>query len=297
MEVQSGATDPGTGNQQGLGTPENGTGDLFHGLFADASDKGSQSPADANLHEGSSAAAKDSAPAQSTPSAQDKPASVAPWRKQLKADLQSEPRLDRFNEGGFDAVSRAYLELEGKLGSAIIPPGKDAKPEDWQAFYKKIGRPDTPDEYTLEDIVLPAGIEQDPNGVADFKKLAHSLGLSNAQAKRLYMTSVQKGTEYVQSQQKAQEAAASQCDSFLKDTWKDKYGENLELARRVVKAHGSDKLLANMRTKGVTTDPDFMVFLAKVGREMREDTLLGENSPSSTQINSPAGGAFKYPGL
>ncbi len=84
-------------------------------------------------------------------------------------------------------VARDKDSMVGKqaeqLAKAIVPPGKDAKPEELQAFREKMGIPAAPDDYDFKaPDKLPEDLPYDGERAAAFKAKAHELGLSKTQA-------------------------------------------------------------------------------------------------------------------
>lgn len=57
-----------------------------------------------------------------------------------------------------------------KAGRGVVIPKPDAKPEEWRAFYAKLGVPEKPEGYTI-----PKEFEKDPM-VAKFREHAHKSG-------------------------------------------------------------------------------------------------------------------------
>ena len=77
------------------------------------------------------------------------------------------------------------FKLRQKASNAIIPPGKDAKPEEVQEFRKKWGVPLNPEGYTFE---MPEGQEASDNDKAFQRTLAgafHEIGVNQTQATKL----------------------------------------------------------------------------------------------------------------
>lgn len=289
MEVKAGAAvDPGTGNPGGAGSTEGDIGGLLDGLIEGADDKGSTSASKPSPQsEGEAGADGQAAPGKAPPSADaPAPASIPPWKKQLKADLQAEARLDKFD--GFDPLARGYLELEGKLGSAIIPPGKDATQDEWSAFYKKLGRPDSPESYSIEGIEMPEGFRKE--GLDGLRKVAFDAGFSGTQFKKLMQATVEQAAALQQQQREAIDEQEAASLDLLKEEYKGRYKETMELSRRVIAACGGKPLASKIKASGLHADVDFLRFLGTVGRAMREDALVGEHGAEKKQS-----GMFSYP--
>ncbi len=119
---------------------------------------------------------------------------------------------------------------------SIPLPGKDAKPEEWEAVYTKLGRPATPEEYGL---TAPDGADE--SFVKVVAPLLHKAGLTAAQAKVM-----NEGWNKMQVDAQAQlaaqaEAAAAAAESknkaeeaALTQEWGAANTENMEFAKRAV---------------------------------------------------------------
>lgn len=106
------------------------------------------------------------------------------WR-QLVTDegLRKEAALGKYKT--LDEAARGFLEAQKLVGDSIRPPKPDAKPEEWAAFHKKLGVPDTPDAYALELPSLPEGLAWQPDQLAGFRSVAHAAGITPKQAQAL----------------------------------------------------------------------------------------------------------------
>lgn len=123
-----------------------------------------------------------------------KPAWREDWREEMarkyaagdeKAYKKELRRLERYSDP--TAVYGTARELEGKFdqGGLIRVPGKDAKPEEIEAFNKALGVPEKPDEY-YKDLQLTNGAvvgEADKPFVDSFAQHVHKTGMRPDQFK------------------------------------------------------------------------------------------------------------------
>jgi hypothetical protein len=120
---------------------------------------------------------------------------------------------------------------------ALTLPAKDATPEQWAAFYKQIGAPDTPEAYELP---VPEG------DAGEFAKTAaewfKDAGLLPQQAQALagkwneFQTAQAQAAEAAEAQRIAQlDAQNKQQEAALKTEWGQSHEANMELARRAVR--------------------------------------------------------------
>lgn len=202
------------------------------------------------------------------------------WMASLPDDLKSDPVLAQFPSIG-DA-SKALIGYKSSEGKTITIPGEDATEEQRQAFYGKIGRPETADKYTISKPTdLPEGIEYAPEIEAVFKEFAYKNGWTDAQAKEAYSWywGLVKNGYAAREQQtiQATEAAVNK----LKDEWKgDAFKVNSELATRAFKKFGGDseevtKFITEAKVDGVTlgNHPTFLKVFAAIGKAISDSSL------------------------
>lgn len=102
----------------------------------------------------------------------------------LDTDLQSNPSITKFKD--VPSLAKSYVELQGALGAdKIALPGKDAKPEEWDAVYEKLGRPADPAGYELGDWKPPEGVPWNMEHTATMAERMHARGITKAQAQGL----------------------------------------------------------------------------------------------------------------
>ena len=114
-------------------------------------------------------------------------------------------------------------------------PGEGATPEDWQAFYGKLGRPETPEGYEFK---FADGVQADPKMLEWGKTAFHEVGLTPTQAQALADTwnafaAEQMGAgDTAFAQQNDQELGA------LETRWGADLQKNKAAGQRVVQALG-----------------------------------------------------------
>lgn len=279
------STSPATDNSATSGVTEGSNGSFLDGLAADTVD-GGKNPAPTSDQPGSEGAPKIQAAGDTVaplaPTAQ--PGNRPAWMKQLPADLQAHDGLAKFPTIG--EAAKAYMELEGRLGKSAVIPGKDASPEELATFFERLGRPKTPDQYTLT--VDPEEAAK-TNNLADFRQMAHQLGLTNAQAGELHKTLYGIG-KHAQAQVEAQTLAARKdCEEVLRKEYGLKYEQRMEDVKLALKAKPS--LVATLKRNEHANDPEIFMLLAERGKNYREAPLVeGSGSGSGSA-------GFTYPGM
>lgn len=181
------------------------------------------------------------------------------WDNPIKA-IESYRNLEKFTGG-----SKSLLEL----------PGPDATPEQMDAFYGKLGRPNDPTEYGIQP---PEG--GDPELTDWFAKTAHSVGLNAKQAQTLF----NQWNEMAGGKMQAMEAQAQQTSEqeiqSLKREWGQAYEKQIDMGKRAVAALGFDesKLSAYEAKLGTA---EMLKLFSVLGSKMGEDTFDGGDRSGS----------------
>jgi hypothetical protein len=167
-------------------------------------------------------------------------------------------------------TANAQKKLGYPAESLLVKPGKDWKDEQWNDFFSKVGRPESPDKYELD-------VPQDkytPESLSEFKQVAHKAGLLPNQVKAVMgyyeqlQSKISESQKAVESQQK--EAAQKE----LQSEWGGKLDENLTAAQKFVKTFADDKDKEALFGK-LGDDPQLLRVLANAASVMRNDALVG----------------------
>lgn len=126
-------------------------------------------------------------------------------------------------DAGEDALKAFHLKLTDKVPGLIPTPDRD-NPEQMNALFKQMGRPDEAIGYEY-----PEGM--DATKMADFATLAHGLGLTKGQYKGMLSSLV----EFTTKKEEAANDAFVAAERALKQRWGIVYEDNLQLVNSVMK--------------------------------------------------------------
>lgn len=188
-----------------------------------------------------------------------------------------------------EAVATKALNLEKfigaeKAGRGVIAPKADAKPEEWQEFYRKVGGvPENPDGYKLPatiDTTTAAALSADPM-IAAFKEHA----LKSGMPPMFFESAVEWYVNTAQGKEQGMiddfSAKAEQDIADLHAEWKGvEFDKNTELGRRASKqfiphenqAEFEDKLT---RIEGALGTKETLKLFASIGAAMGEHGFEG----------------------
>ena len=193
-----------------------------------------------------------------------------------------------------DELAKSYRSLESEYSKSIRTPGENATPEEWTAFYGKMGRPETADKYELklDANSLPESFPYDQTNAVEFRNWAHEAGLNPRQAQMLHDKFVGHQAARFAEMQTAQAKATEETHRALVSDWgdveTDGYKRNVELLSRAVRGLGLSEALAQrgvLGKDGSVMDATLAKALAKVGKELyAEDKMLGG---ANGTVNNP----------
>jgi hypothetical protein len=204
-------------------------------------------------------------------------AAAAPWFASIESpELRGYTENKAWKTPG-DAV-QAYRELEKLHGAPAdqllrIPP-KDAKPDDVAAFYEKLGRPKTAEEYKL---VGADGTGADPL-VQRMGPGMHQLNLTVAQAKGLNEIYLAAVNEAQQAQDQVLQQKLEAEETALHQTWPDPvYQQNKQMARNAARSYGVKQEQIDQLEK-VLGFADTMKLFFEIGARQGEGPYIEGNS-------------------
>jgi hypothetical protein len=163
----------------------------------------------------------------------------------------------------------------------VTLPSGDSKPEDWDKFYQRIGKPATPKDYKYEwgeskpDDATLARFE-------GFKEFAHKHHLTQPQVEALVKWNQETEGQMEGVLAEQVDAYQNKTIEFLRKEWGPDFEQNLEYAsaagQHLASDHKAFKAFSDMTILGkeggmrVGDHPAFLDVMAKVGRMFAEDT-------------------------
>lgn len=211
----------------------------------------------------------------------------ANWREGLPEDIRSLQTLEKFKDESEMIqmpinVARSYIAAEQLIGRDKIPVPKT--PEEWESAYTRLGRPDTPELYTLPVLdtlpkELKTSIEEDAKW---FRKEAHGLGLNGKQATELFAKFSNRVTEQVQKSNTADEGAKAEAEAVLRGEFGTNYDGKMILANRAIHEFGGEELSSLVENVKIGSNPTLIKAFAKIGGMIAEDLGLDKNTGAYT---------------
>ena len=178
----------------------------------------------------------------------------------------------------------AYRSLQGHLDRSIPGPGDDATPGEWDAFERRLGRPDTAEGYEFE---LPDGLPDDFPYSEDlagrFRDWAFRAGVPARAAQSLHDDYVHELAGMQRAEAERLALAEDRSHRDLVSAWGEADGEayrrNVILADRAMHRLGLNEVLQDfgvIASDGGVRDARIAKALARIGAELyAEDNLHG----------------------
>lgn len=212
------------------------------------------------------------------------------WAAQLEGDLQNNETLTQF--GSISELGKSFLDLHGKSQNAVQIPGDDAAEEEWATFYNALGRPESPDDYDFQKPELPEGMPYDESREGKMRRVLHSLGINQKQAKGLWDALHEDGVDAWNEIQAQRKAAHDHAVNGLKEKWGDQYEERAERAYRAAVTLGNKvgegRLEKWLDQSGFGDYPILVEIFDVIGSAISEDALGQIGSASGGEVADAA---------
>jgi hypothetical protein len=198
------------------------------------------------------------------------------WRAQIPEDLRGDPVLKDIKDIG--SLAKSLVHAQRMVGAEkVLKPQKNWTPEQHNAFYNSIGRPENADGYTFKpDDKMLEGITLDENKFKETKAFLHSQGLTDAQASGVLKYYLEHTSGTAKAMAANAEAERTAAITALKEEWGADFDTNVSIAQSVVKKFGGQELAPLIDEIG--NKPAYVKLFAALGKAMLDDSARGEGS-------------------
>lgn len=185
-------------------------------------------------------------------------------------------------EGAYssDQIVDQPVQLDQQdVGVKELIIGADITDEDRNLLYQRLGRPDTHENYNLDDIVPET---YNKGLIEDFKKKAYENGMSNDGVRKMAEWYKEVEIKQVEAIEKAKLVQADQHMLELKRDFGVRFDEEIGNARKALDAYTDKAFRQYMDESGMGNHPALVKAFAKIGRELSEDRLV--QSETATRL-------------
>ena len=207
------------------------------------------------------------------------------WRDGLPESIRGEKCLE--NVKSINGLVNSYVHAQHAIGAnKVALPNENSTEEDWAAFYKACGRPETEKEYTTDGVQLPEGVKLDEEAVNAFRSFAFKHGFNQ----KTFNAALAYDVERVQKQAAAHAVAAEaeyndtlaklKADEASGDLRK-KFGNDFATVNAVItqcnKAMNTFGLTEVLAKAGLLNNYQVITALCGIGAKMSESRIKGED--------------------
>lgn len=216
----------------------------------------------------------DPAPAATDPPEGNEPPSQEPGLPKFASQLNPKKRDSEdykkylYKHQKLDDIADDYVALNKRMEKAIEIPGKDAKPEDVQAFFKKLGVPESEDGYDLPANGMDENLAKQLGD--SMRKEFMKSGMTKTQAKNMWNFMVKNYSVGNQMLQDRRDQQAQTFDARLAAKLETTYPVKAERdgamkeAVNLFKQHISRTGLGKVyKDSGLIYNPDFVMAIAR----------------------------------
>jgi len=215
-------------------------------------------------------------PAAATPA----PTAAPDWRGGLAPEFQTHPSLKDIKD--INGLAKSYISAQSMIGAEkIVLPKADAKPEEWDGVYSKLGRPESPDKYKLPDVQalnLPKDVGVDEQVAKNMLGVFHKAGLSQKQAETVYSEYLKLQGGKVAETLAAREKANTEAVEKLKGEWGQEYEERLNKANLAYSKFQNPELEAVLDEYNLRNHPAMVKHFYDNYTKMSEDRADGRSN-------------------
>ncbi len=212
------------------------------------------------------------------------PAAVAepkPWLEQVEQSLRGHEALKDLS--GPNDLAKAYIKqrdeftgLRGEFEGAIKPLGKDATPEQREAYLRALGKPEKPTEYAFP---ITEGIERDPKFVEWAQNTFHKIGIPKEMGEQVAAQFDAFTLEMIKANQEAVVKAKADAETKLKAELGAEYPAAVELTKRFLTKHAKPEDMAFLDESGMGNHPAMIRMIVAFAKLTGEDTGLPGAGP------------------
>jgi hypothetical protein len=205
------------------------------------------------------------------------------WKSYIPEALRSEKLWESVPD--LPTLLKSHVDMSKYTVGAVRMPADGASADEVNAFYKKLGRPDTLDGYGLP--AAPDGITVNNERLDRFRQAAHAVGLTPRQFNAMAETMLSLASEDAG----ALKREADEVIEGLQAEWGAAYPRKVGLAQRVINSVFGDEVAQALAQSPLGNNRHFIAGLVKLGEQLAEDGVIatsadGARSPEQARADA-----------
>lgn len=196
----------------------------------------------------------------------------------LDDDIKENKSWEKFKSPA--DLAKSYLELQKMVGHKGDFVGADATPEETQAMWNKLGKPETAEAYGIE---LPSNLKELEGATEKVNKiaeLAHEANLTTDQASKLFAGLFEIEATELDATVLSHEETFHQNQSKLHDAWGSAINE---MSQEVVALEQKLGIFDDFESAGLNDNADLLIAFGKLAGELRETSTIDYAISSTPQ--------------
>ena len=205
------------------------------------------------------------------------------WHAKLPEDLKANETLAQFKDEEAMipmpvTLAKSYIHSRSLIGADTIKMPKTD--EDWEALYTDLGRPETADQYLLQQAEdVNSDLQESLGKDAEwFRGVAHKLGLNDKQTTNLFKEFTKQMSDKYNEMQTLSNTESVNTEVQMRVEYGSAYDAKKELTKRALAELGGSEFMELINKTGVSNSPVFIRAMFKVGDMMAEDLGLDKSS-------------------
>ena len=196
------------------------------------------------------------------------------WLDSLPENLRAEECLGKDVVPDFQNMVKQFVNQRKAIGKEkIVVPNEKSTPEEWAEFHAAGGRPDTAGDYKVEIPEEMKDVFTDAS-MADAKKMAHELGISQGQFEGYMNHQFAQAAATQTEQARIEKENKDGAEAELRTEFGGAYDTRMAAANRVIAEAIPDAEKQALFLQKFGNEPDFVRFASTVGLRLVEHSAL-----------------------
>jgi hypothetical protein len=199
----------------------------------------------------------------------------------LPEDIRGDTSLKDIRD--LAGLAKGYVNAQRMVGyDKVAIPGEKATPDEFNAFYTKLGRPEKPEGYKLPEVKADNVFQPPKELVTGFTAKAHELGISQKQAEGLFSWYLGQGNSSIEKLNTDLATTRDAGVAELKKEFGAAFDTKVNIARDAVRSLGDEAFVQFLDTSRLGDHPSMIRVFAKIGEMLKEEgTLKGTGTGSA----------------
>lgn len=195
------------------------------------------------------------------------------WKDSIPEDLRNDPSLADIQDVG--SLAKSFVHSQHMIGAdKVAIPSRESSPEELDAFYNKLGRPESATGYEVPTEGMPE-VPTNNELQTQFFEEAHRIGLNKQQAAALVRWQAEQSHSGLEAMQQEGQAALESATDTMRKEYGKAFEEKLTLAKGAAQEFGGDELMALLDKTGLGNEPAVIRAFANIGKAIANDEIIG----------------------